>query len=565
VAATLGQILKMSCVLAFKTALVLLKLIWWLLHVPPQLVIFTWKCLVSLCRFIGSLTIVRKISAALNWIGGTRLVMIPLSIVMLLLRGIAMGLGIIWGLQSQRARKGHFSQVLLVMIGDIAGVTGAFFAAFYTRVYLLQPILGPNTCDLLNYTDYLPFVVLFLITVFYLSGLYKPYRGLSQVNEFALMTKSVVTTMLILIVILYLRDAIHSKAVVLLSAFYSFFLITALRFLTRRIADRLTIRNRESDKMRVLIVGTGEVARLICQRLQNTADIDTLIVGMLDKDAANVGKRIDGYDVVGSLDDLASIIHDLDVHEVFVALPMMSQQEVMDLVDKHSGKEGVHFYLVSNLFDLISAEIDIAEHSNIPIACLRNEQMALVHMFIKRAFDIVVSTVVILLTFPFWILIMIAIRLETDGPAIFKQERVGLNGKIFKIRKFRTMRSDVDKYEYSPSSPDDGRITKVGAFLRKTSLDEFPQFLNVLNGDMSMVGPRPEMPFIVEKYKDWERQRLKVKPGLTGLWQIMGRKDLPLHESLEYDFYYIKNQSLLLDLTILIKTIPIILLGKGAY
>ena len=191
--------------------------------------------------------------------------------------------------------------------------------------------------------------------------------------------------------------------------------------------------------------------------------------------------------------------------------------------------------------------------------------MALVHMFIKRAFDIVVSTVVILLTFPFWILIMIAIRLETDGPAIFKQERVGQNGKVFKIRKFRTMRSDVDKYEYSPSSPDDRRITKVGAFLRKTSLDEFPQFLNVLNGDMSMVGPRPEMPFIVEKYKDWERQRLKVKPGLTGLWQIMGRKDLPLHESLEYDFYYIKNQSLLLDLTILIKTIPIILLGKGAY
>jgi lipopolysaccharide/colanic/teichoic acid biosynthesis glycosyltransferase len=184
---------------------------------------------------------------------------------------------------------------------------------------------------------------------------------------------------------------------------------------------------------------------------------------------------------------------------------------------------------------------------------------------VKRGFDVVVSGLVVLFTLPFWVVIMTAIRLETDGKAIFKQDRVGKDGRIFRIYKFRTMHSDTETFQYSPSRPDDQRITKVGKFLRKTSLDEFPQFLNVLKGEMSLVGPRPEMPFIVDKYKSWQRQRLKVKPGLTGLWQIMGRKELPLHESLEYDFYYIKNQSLLLDLTILIKTIPIILRGKGAY
>ncbi|MBU0609988.1 MAG: sugar transferase, partial [Armatimonadetes bacterium] len=169
------------------------------------------------------------------------------------------------------------------------------------------------------------------------------------------------------------------------------------------------------------------------------------------------------------------------------------------------------------------------------------------------------------LTGPLMLGIAVAIRRQTGAVALFRQRRVGLHGREFTMLKFRTMHSDADAYAPSPDAADDERITSVGRWLRRYSLDELPQLLNVLRGHMSIVGPRPEMPFLVEQYEPWQRRRLEALPGLTGLWQILGRKDLPLRDNLEYDFYYIRNQSLLLDLAILLRTIPIVILGKGAY
>ncbi|HNT36382.1 MAG TPA: sugar transferase, partial [bacterium] len=159
----------------------------------------------------------------------------------------------------------------------------------------------------------------------------------------------------------------------------------------------------------------------------------------------------------------------------------------------------------------------------------------------------------------------LGIRLSSKGTILFKQERVGKGGKIFVLYKFRTMYMDVPNYEEAPTRSDDPRVFGFGRFLRRSSLDEIPQLINVLKGDMSMVGPRPEMPFIVEKYDVWQRRRLLVKPGITGLWQIIGRKDLPLHANLEYDLYYVQNMSLFNDILILLKTIPVVFFGKGAY
>lgn len=183
----------------------------------------------------------------------------------------------------------------------------------------------------------------------------------------------------------------------------------------------------------------------------------------------------------------------------------------------------------------------------------------------KRALDIVGSMIALALFLPFWILIIILIRLDSKGPAIFSHERAGLNGKKFRLYKFRTMHADVGAQEYAPATADDKRVTRIGKFLRHTSLDEVPQFWNVLIGSMSLVGPRPEMTFIVEKYNELQKKRLLVKPGLTGLWQIYGRKDIPLHENAEYDYWYILHRSLGLDLLILLKTITVVVTGKGAY
>jgi len=188
-----------------------------------------------------------------------------------------------------------------------------------------------------------------------------------------------------------------------------------------------------------------------------------------------------------------------------------------------------------------------------------------IYDYTKRLIDLVLGLFGLVFFMPLWLLIILAIKADSKGPAIFIHERVGRNGKKFRLYKFRTMRADANREAPAPLSINDKRITRFGKLLRKTSLDEAPQFINVLKGEMSVVGPRPEMPFIVENYEIWQRKRLEVKPGITGLWQVLGRKDIPLKDNLEYDFYYIKNRSLLLDIVILIRTVGIVLTGKGAY
>ena len=182
---------------------------------------------------------------------------------------------------------------------------------------------------------------------------------------------------------------------------------------------------------------------------------------------------------------------------------------------------------------------------------------------VKRIIDIALSSIFLLIAIPFFIIIPFLIKIDSQGKVFIIQKRIGFKGKEFYIYKFRTMKKYVDLYKISPTNNFDSRITKFGRFLRRTSLDEIPQLYNVLKGEMSLVGPRPEMPFIVLKYSNNEKKRLSVKPGLTGLWQIKARKDIPLYKNLDYDFEYINNQSVLLDLKILLKTIPALIKGKN--
>lgn len=183
----------------------------------------------------------------------------------------------------------------------------------------------------------------------------------------------------------------------------------------------------------------------------------------------------------------------------------------------------------------------------------------------KRVFDAVGSSLLIILFFPVATVISACLAISMKGEVFVRQKRVGQFGREFLMYKFRTMYVDTHPYQDAPESDTDERITRLGKLLRRSSLDELPQLWNVLNGTMSLVGPRPEMPYIVAKYNDWERKRLEVKPGLTGLWQISGRKDIPLSKNIAYDIQYVNHQNFLLDLWILAKTIPAVLSGKGAY
>lgn len=184
---------------------------------------------------------------------------------------------------------------------------------------------------------------------------------------------------------------------------------------------------------------------------------------------------------------------------------------------------------------------------------------------IKRCVDILLSLIFGIVLLPLGLLIILLIWIDSKGTAIFSHDRVGKEGKIFHLYKFRTMKLGVSTQEFAPTSPGDQRVTRIGHLLRRASLDELPQLWNVLKGEMSLVGPRPEMEFIVKTYTDLQRKRLLVKPGLTGLWQICGRKDLPLHENVEYDLYYILHQSLWFDIVIMVRTIGVVVSGRGAY
>jgi exopolysaccharide biosynthesis polyprenyl glycosylphosphotransferase len=209
---------------------------------------------------------------------------------------------------------------------------------------------------------------------------------------------------------------------------------------------------------------------------------------------------------------------------------------------------------------------------------LRDPALNEVQRLVKRIFDLVFGTASVMMLLPILTIIGLLIKLDSKGPIIFRQERVGENGRIFKMFKFRTMVPDADAHrevitEVDPNNgqflfkkrPDDPRITHIGRFLRRTSLDELPQLLNVLIGDMSLVGPRPELPWLVDQYEPWQRKRFAVPQGMTGWWQVNGRSDKPLHLHTEDDLYYVQNYSIWMDLYILLKTPWVVLRGKGAY
>ncbi len=315
----------------------------------------------------------------------------------------------------------------------------------------------------------------------------------------------------------------------------------------------------------VVIIGVGRTARRAAKRITSHPHGGFRILGFVDHHhRRKINGTLLGYPVLGHTVNLHNILLKHKVDEAFLAAPLLSQEQILTLIAECENSM-VEFKIVGNLFEVISSQVQIDEIDEIPVVHLRNATLPPLEAGIKRAMDICTALMLLLISGIPMCIIAVLIKLDSSGPAMFRQERIGLSGRPFWMHKFRTMTTSSQPYAMAPSDANDPRVTRIGYWLRKFSLDEFPQLINVLSGEMSMVGPRPEMPFLVSKYTVWERRRLDVKPGITGLWQIVGRKNLPLSLNMEYDFYYIKNQSLLLDVIIIIKTIPAVIFGKGAF
>ncbi len=334
-------------------------------------------------------------------------------------------------------------------------------------------------------------------------------------------------------------------------------------------------RNRNQSATRVLITGAGKVGEHLVTRLRQQHWSEFELVGFLDDAEAKQGAQIMGLPVLGRLDDASSVIQAHAVDEVIIALPLHAHGRLANLVTRLY-ELPIRLHVVPDYFDMAFHAATIESLAGIPLIGLRDPAIDGFQRFVKRLMDIAITGVSLLFFAPIMAAVAIAIKLDDGGPLLYRAPRIGENGRIFHMFKFRSMIVGADKirpnlYQTDDQGQvlhkraDDPRVTRVGRLIRRTSLDELPQLFNVLRGEMSLVGPRPELPWLVNEYQPWQRKRFAVPQGITGWWQINGRSENPMHLNTDQDLYYIQHYSLWLDIQILWRTVGVVLRGRGAY
>ncbi len=408
------------------------------------------------------------------------------------------------------------------------------------------------------------------VAILMLLSIYDSRRNLRVTDELGTLTLGVVMAAVSLAGTLYLSYREVSRLL-----FLGFLLLTYAGMITWRLAIRLVFHSENGWNMqqrRVLIAGAGPVGLRLQEQINRLPFLGLIVTGFLDDDPK---KRAQREDILGSLEQARHIIEQKDIQDVVIALPGRAYARASRLVAELHDLP-VKVWVIPDYFHLTLHKAVVEDFAGIPMLDLRAPALTDYQRMVKRAFDLVITLLLMPPALLAMGIIALAIRLEGPGQVIFNQVRVGENGRLFEIYKFRTMVPNAENLrevvEYIDENgnlihktPYDPRVTRVGSFLRRTSLDELPQLFNILRGEMSLVGPRPELPYLVEKYEPWQHKRFAVPPGLTGWWQVNGRSDKPMHLHTEDDLYYVQNYSLLLDLQILIKTVWVVLYHKGAY
>ena len=453
----------------------------------------------------------------------------------------------------------------LLYLADIAIALGSLYLADLLRHELP---FGFGESGGLAWIDWQQYIAVALIWAFMLQffRVYEPRRIFTVVEEIRVLLPAVTVAFVVLFAYLFIFK-IEFLSRLLIAYFYAInlLLLVILRWLLR-----LFLHSTIGFRRRLVIMGAGPVGEKVADLLHQRPWTGYDIVGFLDDDPTKLGTTVIGIPVVGSCDDLGEIVQQENVAEVIVALPARAHERIREVVT-HAGDFPVRIRVVPDIFSMISVRARAEDLWGIPLIGIREPIITGFDSFVKRSFDIVIGSVSLIVTAPIMLAATFAILIDDGWPVFFSQKRVGENGRLFWIYKLRTMdksnsRQGILSHRPQPEKRlDDPRVTRVGRILRRGSLDELPNLWNVLRGEMSLVGPRPELPWVVESYEPWQRQRLSVKPGMTGWWQIQGRGDAPLRENVELDLYYIQNYSPILDLMILWRTIWVVLSGRGAY
>jgi len=415
-------------------------------------------------------------------------------------------------------------------------------------------------------------VALIWSAVFLLLSTYEP-RASRAVDEGQRVLLAVSLASLVLAAVLFLTLGRMSRV-----QFLTFYGLDLILLLTVRAilhaGYRLTGWGRRS-KHRVLILGAGPAGREACQMVGHHRWSGLEPVGFLDDDLP-LHSLVEGYPVLGRTDEVGRMVEAHDVHEVVVALPLRALDRFFHLMEGLK-RLPARVRIVPDYVKTALIRSHVEDFAGVPMITLQKPTLTPFERSMKRAFDLVAGTATLLVVAPLLGVTAVAVRLDSDGPAIFRQQRVGENGRLFWMYKFRTMVKDAEQQQLQAIGkrdgkpifeklPNDPRVTRVGRLLRRASLDELPQLVNVIRGEMSIVGPRPELPWLVElTYEPWQWQRFSVPQGITGWWQINGRSDKPMYLHTEEDLYYIQNYSLLLDVQIMWWTVSAVLKRRGAY
>lgn len=473
----------------------------------------------------------------------------------------------------------------LLVIADASIAVVAFMLAFYVRegASVWSPAFSP-------YAALLVFVVAIRLLSFRYCDLYRVRGEFSFDDDAIRIFKATAIGSLLIVAVAFLyrggfqfRAFSYARGVFITDFFFVLIGVTALRFVMR--AVQTFVRSRQINLIPTLVVGRGPEAALFIREMRERPLLGYRVIGVVDTNTLDSQPTYEDVPVIGRLESLPDVIRDSGANEVIIADPQVNGDALFEVMMRCGRRRGVEFRIAPSLFNCLPRKTEIDQIGVLPMIRLFREPLSNGARILKRTFDLIFAALAILLLLPLWLLIALLIKLDSKGPVFYTQERVGMDGRLFLLYKFRTMQANADAElhrEYqrafiagraeanlgNETKPTykllaDPRITRIGKILRRTSLDEVPQLLNVLSGDMSLVGPRPPIPYEVEAYELWHRKRLDMKPGLTGLWQVSGRNRLPFEEMVRLDLFYIENWSLLLDLKIILRTGFVMIAGEG--
>ncbi len=459
---------------------------------------------------------------------------------------------------------------LLILVIDFFTINLSWIIFFYLRVQT-------GWFELLSQPDFLlPLFAIYFywLMIFTFVGMYRTWFALSRFDELSTLFKSSFVGIFILLFLImwddYRTGAVSSfRFYIFVYWFIFLFAVGSGRLVVRSIQRNLLIKG--IGRRNALIIGFNNKANQIHDTIQNHRALGLDVIAYVAVREENLGKEYNGILVIDTVKNLESIIDQYNIKNIIISIDRNNEDTLLEVISKCEGKS-VSIKIVPDLYDIISGQARTSQIYGVPLIDIMPELMPEWEKKLKRMMDIILSLILIIVTFPITFFSALAIKLESKGPIFYRQERMGMNGKIFRIVKFRTMIKDAEKYTGPVwSAKDDPRITRIGRLIRKMRVDEIPQVYNVLKGDMSFVGPRPERPFFVEKLSQeipLYKRRLKVRPGITGWAQVKHKYDETVEDvkvKLRYDLFYIENISLRMDFKIIFRTIFVVLFGKGHY